>query len=273
MPDRGLKPGWIDIAARGADMSLYAIEISEDRFLAIDEIGETDGFPIIVNHGMIASIREDRLFDSLVDAGFRVMSIARPGYGLSTPFGMKSIKEWGNIVEGIIDNKRIEQFDVLGMSSGAPYSYAIAHAMPDKIRNTYIFSGTPALCDERVKRLWPYPLKAEATIEELQKTAKELFFENGINEEDMGSVDSAKNGCFGIALDLKIRCQDWGFSLGDIKTKVYMEHGIDDASVPFGTAEITAGLLPNCVMIKRANGGHFSNELLDEFIKKTIITT
>jgi len=252
-------------------MNLYTIEVGADRFLAINETGEANAFPIIVNHGMIASIREDRLFHSLVDAGFRVISIARPGYGLSSPFEMKNIREWGDIVGAIAAGGAMGSFDVLGLSSGAPYSYAIARAIPGKVRNMYIFSGTPALCDERVQRLWPYPSNERATMRELQETARELFFGDGVDQADCASVDSAKNECFGIALDLKLRCQDWGFSLGDIKAKVYMEHGVDDASVPFATAELTAGLLPNCVLHRRERGGHFSRALLDDFIKRRVV--
>ena len=70
---------------------------------------------------------------------------------------MRNIGEWGDIVAGLVDELAIAQFDVLGMSSGAPYSYAIGSGLPDRTRNIFIFSGTPALYDERVLAHWPYP--------------------------------------------------------------------------------------------------------------------
>jgi pimeloyl-ACP methyl ester carboxylesterase len=251
-------------------MGHYLREIGGDRVLAINEIGEATGFPLVVNHGMIASIREDRLFEGLVGSGFRVISIARPGYGLSSPFEMESIGEWGDVIGEIAGGMRLERFDVLGLSSGAPYSYAMARAMPGKVRNLYIFSGTPALCDERVRQLWPYPTNAKATMEDLRETARGLFFKDGVDPKNRAAADSSRNGCFGIALDLMLRERDWGFALGDIQTEVYMEHGVDDPSVPFATATITAGLLPHCTLDRRESGGHFSRELLDDFIKRRI---
>lgn len=249
---------------------LYTVEIGQGRHLALNEIGAAEGFPIFVNHGMVASIAEDYLFGGLAEAGFRVISVARPGYGLSSPFEMESIGEWGDIVGELAEGMRLERFDVLGLSSGAPYSYAMARAMPGRVSNLYIFSGTPALCDERVRRLWPHPSNKGATMGELQEMARRLFFGDGVDPEDLAASDSSRNGCFGIALDLKLRERDWGFALGDIQTKVYMEHGVDDPSVPFAAAEITAGLLPHCVLDRRESGGHFSKELLDDFIARRI---
>jgi hypothetical protein len=49
-----------------------------------------------------------------------------------------------------------------------------------------------------------------------------------------------------------------------VKEFVFMQHSKEDN---FITAEITSKLLPNCRLEIREKGGHFSPELLDEFIK------
>jgi hypothetical protein len=41
-----------------------------------------------------------------------------------------------------------------------------------------------------------------------------------------------------------------------------------DDQVPLAAAERTAGLLPNCRFVARETGGHFSREILDEFIAR-----
>jgi hypothetical protein len=79
------------------------------------------------------------------------------------------------------------------------------------------------------------------------------------------------NNCFGIAQDFKLRCKDWGFSLSDVKAFVYMQHSKEDNQVPFITAQMTAKLLPNCRFEAREKGEHFSDEILDDFIK-TVMT-
>jgi pimeloyl-ACP methyl ester carboxylesterase len=241
--------------------------------LAYAEYGAAGGYPILIQHGLIASIRDSFLFDSLIQAGTRLICIARPGYGQSSPYAMRNIGEWGDIVAGLADELDLAAFDVLGMSSGAPYSYAIGHRLPDRTRNIFIFSGTPALYDERVLAHWPYPANKDASIDELEQLAEELFFSE-LNDQDLQRadiVDSRMNHCFGIAQDLKLRCQDWGFRLPELQTPVYMQHSELDDSVPLVTAQITAGLLPNCRLQVRETAGHFSDADLDEFIRSTML--
>ncbi len=241
--------------------------------LAYAEYGTARGYPILIQHGMIASIRDFHLFDSLIQAGTRLICIARPGYGQSSPYCMRNMAEWGDIVAELIDELAITQFDVLGMSSGAPYSYAIAHRLPDKARNIFTFSGTPALYDERVLSHWPYPANKDASVGELELLAEELFF-SGLSDQDLQRadiVDSRMHHCFGIAQDLKLRCVDWGFTLPELQAPVYMQHSELDDSVPLVTAQITAGLLPNCRLEVRKCGAHFSPEDLEDFIVTTML--
>jgi pimeloyl-ACP methyl ester carboxylesterase len=245
------------------------IQYANGHSLSFTDYGDKNGYPILVQHGLIASIGDYDLFNRLLESGARLICIARPGYGASSPYAMKAMAEWGNIVSVLVDELKLSQFDVLGMSSGAPYSYAIGYKLPDKVRTIFIFSGTPALCDDRILALWPYPVNKNASIGELQSLAKDLFFSNlsaeGLLRDDI--KDSMMNDCFGIAQDFKLRCNDWGFSLSEVKALVYMQHSKEDDQVPFVVAEMTAKLLPNCRFEAREKGEHFSKEILDDFIK------
>jgi pimeloyl-ACP methyl ester carboxylesterase len=243
---------------------------SNGHALSYTEYGKENGYPVLVQHGLIASIDDYHLFDSLIKAGIRVISIARPGYGESTPYQMSQMAEWGEIVSCLADELQLSQFDVLGMSSGAPYSYALAHKFPDKARNIFIFSGIPALYDARVLAAWPYPSNKDASINELEELAKELFFSN-LSKEALAQndiQDSTRHNCFGIALDFKLRCNDWGFLLSDVKQNVLMQHCRTDNLAP---VEITSKLLSNCQLEIREDGEHFSAKLLDNFIKATVL--
>ena len=240
--------------------------------LSYAEYGDPSGFPILVQHGSIASICNAHLFDSLIGAGRRLICIARPGYGESSPYRMRNMAEWGEIVSVLVNHLALGQFDVLGMSSGASYSYAIGYQLPEKTRNIYIFSGTPALYDDDVLEFWPYPVQKDTTIDQMQRVAKEVFFSN-VTEEDKLKEDirdSMRNDCFGIAQDLTIRCVDWGFTLSEVRELVFMEHSETDGEVPFITAEMTAKLIPNC-RFSRRGGEHFSAEALDTFIRNMLL--
>ena len=250
----------------------HILEYKNSNSLSYVDYGDRDGCPILVQHGLIASISEYHLFDRLIEAEKRVICPARPGYGQSTPYQMANMAEWGEIVSVLADALGIKKCDVLGISSGAPYSYAIGYQIPDKIRNIYIFSGTPALYDEKVLAYWPYPISKGASIAEMKKVAKEVFFSKVTGEDLLRETikDSMANDCFGIAQDLRLRCMDWGFVLPEAKSSVYMEHSQTDLEVPFITAEITAKMIPNCQLGVR-DGEHFSQETLDRFIKNAIL--
>lgn len=239
--------------------------------LSYSEFGRENGYPILLQHGLIASIEDYDLFESLIELGTRLISIARPGYGESSPYIMKNVAEWGEIVSVLVDQLQLSQFDVLGMSSGAPYSYSIGYAFPDKVRNIFIFSGIPALYDETVVSHWPYPVKKDASIAEMEKLANELFF-SGLSTEDKAKrdiKDAMMNNCFGPALDFRIRGMDWGFKLSDVHQKVYIQHSqLDEGFIP---AEITSKMLPNCKFFVSEKEGHFSKELLDDFIKTVMV--
>ena len=237
--------------------------------LSYAEYGDKNGYPILIQHGLIASISDYYFFERLIELGTHLICIARPGYGESSPYIMNNIAAWADIVSILIDVLKLSHFDILGMSSGAPYSYSIGYKFPDKVRNIYILSGTPALYDERILSFWPYEVKKNANIAEMEKLAHELFFSNLSKEDLMKNdiKDSIMNNCFGIAQDLKIRCMDWGFSLSDVTENVYMRHSKSDNAVPFITAEMTSKLLPNCKFDIRENDVHFSKEVLDDFIR------
>jgi len=240
--------------------------------LSYAEYGDKKGYPILIQHGLIASIDDHDLFDRLIRSNFRLICIARPGYGDSSPYAMRDFAEWGEIVSVLVDELRLDQFDVLGMSSGAPYSYSIGYKFPDKVRNIFIFSGIPALYYEVVLSHWQYPPISNRDIAEVETLAREIFFSNlssgALNQNDIR--DSMMNNCFGVAQDLMLRFRDWGFSLSGVKAHVFMRHSKTDDSVPFAAALRTAELLPKCKLELLESGPHFSNEALEDFIEMTM---
>jgi len=240
--------------------------------LSYTDNGDKNGAALLIHHGLIASINDQSLFERLSAKGVRLIAIARPGYGRSSPYEMKNFAEWADIVSVLLDSLELAHFDVLGISSGAPYSYALGCRFPDRVRNLFVLSGVPALYDEQVLSFWPYPVKKNAGIAEMQELAYELFFAGLSAEELHGDdvQDSMMNHCFGVAQDLRLRGVDWGFRLCDVKGKVYMRHSRYDDSIPVITAEISAGLLADCQLEISEDTVHFSKEVLDDFIATTM---
>jgi len=248
------------------------VRYGDGQWLAYGDYGDRNGYPVLVQHGLIASISDYHLFDRLIESGARLICIARPGYGDSSPQVMGHLAEWGDIVSVLIEALGLASFDMLAMSSGAPYSYAIAQRFPDRVRNFFILSGVPALYDANILACWPYPVNKNASLVELQALARELFFSNLSPADQLRNDihDSQMNDCFGVAQDLRLRCVDWGFKLSDVGANVMMRHSRADADVPFITAEMTARLLPHCTFEARESDPHFSREVLDDFISTTM---
>jgi pimeloyl-ACP methyl ester carboxylesterase len=245
-----------------------SVGYKDGNVLAYADYGDVNGFPILIQHGLIASIRDGDLFQRLSDLGTHLICIARPGYGASSPYRMAAIAEWAEIVAVLVAHLKLSQFDVFGISSGAPYSYALGCAFPAHVRNIFILSGIPALYDEAVRAAWPYPMTNNARLAELEELARNLFFSN-VTADDLHKndiADSTMNNGFGVAQDLGLRCADWGFRLSEVTEPVYMQHSQFDAAVPVTTAKLTAGLLPQCRLVIRETDAHFSQELLNEFI-------
>jgi pimeloyl-ACP methyl ester carboxylesterase len=247
----------------------HILQYKNGYSISYAEFGDPNGFPILIQHGLIASINDEALFDSLIRAGTRLICAARPGYGDSSPDRLKNISGWADIVAVLVDHLGIPHFDVFGMSSGAPYSYALGCRFPEKVRNIFIFSGIPAMYDENILSFWPWEVNKDASLDEMEDLAFALFFSNRPPDDLLNDdiKDSMRNHGFGIAQDFLLRCSDWGFALSEVKQKVWMRHSQSDDSVPVITAQLTAALLPNCSLEIRENDVHFSNESLDDYIR------
>jgi pimeloyl-ACP methyl ester carboxylesterase len=243
-----------------------------NNVIAYNDFGLENGFPVLVHHGSIASINDTGLLENLSRYA-RVICVARPGYGESSPYVLENILEYGKIVSGLVEELKINQFDVLSSSAGAPYGYALAKVCSAKTRNIYVYSGTPALYDAEVQKNWPYPVSKDLTLEDAQKIAYEVFFSNFSEQEkeDINIKDSMANNCFGEAQNLRLRFKDWGFTLAEISAKVFMRHSKKDEVLPYIMAERSAQLLKNCELELLEEGGHFSAEAYGAFVRETVL--
>ena len=246
-------------------------EYMAGKTLAYNDFGPKEGAAVLVQHGTTASIRDTDLFDEL-SVRRRVICIARPGYGESSPHILENFLEYGKLIEKLAAELGLEKFDVLGSSAGAPYAYAIAKACPAQTGNVYIYSGTPALYDTEIQKNWPFPVSKDLSIEEAQKIAYEVFYSHYSEEDRKKSdvKDSMANNCFGEGQNLRIRFKDWGFTLPELKAKVYMRHSKKDEALPYALTQRTADLLRGCELELLEEGGHFSVEGFKSFLRRII---
>ena len=110
------------------------LDVSDDRHVAYEVVGDPNGVPVFFQHGTGDSRLCKHPDDAVTAAlGVRLITADRPGVGGSSPHKRRSILEWVPDVEAIADELRLEQFVVAGHSGGGPHALAVALELGDRV--------------------------------------------------------------------------------------------------------------------------------------------
>jgi pimeloyl-ACP methyl ester carboxylesterase len=189
---------------------------------------------------------------------------------------MENIAQWSELLRPLLKQLAVGDFDVVGISAGAPYAYAVAAAFPDRVKNVFINKGLAAIYKPEVLKLYPDEAASEITIyqkgslEEIAENLQKNYLTNLTDEQKAIPYirDSMVGGCMGMAACGKLEFMtDWGFDIEKITQPVYLYHCRDDREVPFALAEKTMEYLPNATMFARDTGGHLSPELMADMME------
>ena len=116
------------------------IALRDGRRIAYCEWGDREGRPIILCHGAPGS----RVFGpdskTTAEAGVRLITVDRPGYGRSDPKPGRQILDWPADVEELAAALGVDEFDVAGHSSGGPYALACASSFPVRVKRVALIS-------------------------------------------------------------------------------------------------------------------------------------
>src|SRR5438128_9268224 len=124
------------------------IELEGAEVIALEEYGNANGEPVIFCHGWPSSRIMARLTDEPArDLGIRIISPDRPGISGSSLQPDRKLTDWPRSVERIADHLDIGEFRMLAISGGAPYAYATAAALPQRVRTIAIVGGAPPLAE------------------------------------------------------------------------------------------------------------------------------
>jgi pimeloyl-ACP methyl ester carboxylesterase len=123
-------------------MREQVLSLPDGRKLGYIKIGK--GQPVIYFHGTASSRLEVLLLKNLAAAELQIISVDRPGYGLSTFKHRKNLQDFNSDVNFLIDFLGIERFMVLGWSGGGAFALAYLAQFPEHVTKAVIV-GTPAL--------------------------------------------------------------------------------------------------------------------------------
>lgn len=262
----------------------------EGRKVAWLERGSADGFPVFYAHGNPGSHLELLFLDKKAkEYGVRLIVIDRPGLGQSDYIADYDLLDFASDIERLADEKGINNFGLLGWSSGGPPVLAVAHQLPERALFAISISGYTNFGEfkdarEMMKR---HDLRGPELSKErptLFKQAVKLVrwtditlpnFYMKMAEEEMGRYDRAilddkqvadifmrnqeealQQGVKGTIQDLEVQWAPWGFSLTEIGIPVYIFQGQKDTFVPWKFAEHMAHTIPNAKLYLKPDAGH-----------------
>jgi pimeloyl-ACP methyl ester carboxylesterase len=270
------------------------LRLKGGRDLAFSEYGSGAGTPVLFFHGWPSSRTMAQLADAAAkELGVRIISPDRPGIRDSTFQPNRKLTDWPEVVEQLADHVGIDQFRIFAISGGAPYAYATAWKIPDRVLSVAIASGAPPIVDlsdhsgllSLYRRLlWLYGRSPQAL--------RVLFFLAGaiarirppvrfrplvlkllqLQPCDAASLEDsvAFEACFesqrrawrasikGLTTDAEIFAASWGFRLEDIDVPVRLWHGTKDRAFSVQIAKAVARRLSNCRARYVEDEGHYS---------------
>src|ERR1051325_9674772 len=122
------------------------IQMSNGGAVAISEYGAPSGAPIFFCHGWPSSRTMAELTDAAArQINLRIIPPDRPGIRNSSVQPGRKLLDWPPLLAELAEKMGIRQFNILGISGGAPYALAAAWALPERVRAIAVVSGAPPL--------------------------------------------------------------------------------------------------------------------------------
>lgn len=112
------------------------IELADGRHLAVDDLGDPSGRPVLYVHGTPDS-RLARHPDASIaaEAGIRLVAVDRPGIGGSSLDPRSTPTSVADDLVAAADALGVDSFGVLTWSAGSVFGLALAGRHPDRVRS------------------------------------------------------------------------------------------------------------------------------------------
>ena len=132
------------------------VTLSDGRRLAYEIRGDPSSkHTALYIHGTPSCRLEFLGIDNSVleSVGLRLVGVDRPGYGQSDPHYGRSLRSFVSDLEELADHLQLQQFFLIGVSGGGPYSWATARYAPRRVQGLLILSGAGSLGMPSVQQL------------------------------------------------------------------------------------------------------------------------
>jgi pimeloyl-ACP methyl ester carboxylesterase len=253
------------------------VQLEDGRRLGYAEWGDPSGQPLFYFHGWPGSLVEGRLADQSAKARrVRLIALDRPGMGLSDFQARRTLIDWPADVVQAATALGVDRFAVLGISGGGPYAAACAWKLPERLIGVGIVSSLapldvpgatagmgrlnrasfklaghlPVLRRLLMARVAvSVPRRPDRVLERGLGTAVDRQYLQRPEVRDVlveALSEAFRRGSRGPAWELGLYARPWGFRVEDIRTRVHLWHGEQDANAPVTMGRYLARAIPEC---------------------------
>lgn len=288
-------------------MKDHIITLQDGRKLAYIEYGKTNGLPVMLFHGTPGS-RIWALTDDMVakQLGIRLISIDRPGYGLSDPKQNRTVLNWAEDVNEIADQLKLQTFSIIGVSGGGAYAAACAYKIPERLQSVQmVSSATPfeneeppaSMCRENriaffISKRLPLLLKWAYRAQKKQMEKNPEKYMQGMKkgnrhlckwdqqfiqtDEDIKLTmihmkEALRNSVDEAVAEPALLAKHWGFNFQNISIPIHIWHGTADTLSSIEEIKKVASATPHVTTHYIKDAGHFLPD--DPHIWESILQT
>ncbi len=280
------------------DRFSQTITLSDGRTLGFAEYGNPNGKPILYFHGNPGTRTEAKVAElTLANEDARIISVDRPGFGLSDFKKDRTILDWPDDVEELADSLGLKTFPILAVCGGAPYALACAYKIPERCISVGIIAAMGPVnrltrrLDGVSKRMvfvnkrlplvfrfyfW-YKMARHARSNDETRIRKRMLIHvtKNFSKPDSRLLikkpkiidvlcermrDVGRISTKGAVFDRKLIFRNWGFKLEELskKVKIFLWQGYFDKTVPISIGRYMAKKIPNCIAKFFPDEGHIS---------------
>ena len=263
--------------------------LKNGRQVGFSEYGDLLGNPIFFFHGMPGSRLQASMVEGIASQmGARLIAPDRPGFGLSDYQPSRKLLDYPNDVLQLASYLGLGRFAVMGASGGGPYVSACAYQFPERLTAAGVIAGVAPMSEPgategmmegnvrmfTIARRFPWILKffirmqfrgdLEKKLPVLLKNLPEPDQKVISERKDLAPIffedvkEAMRQGTSGLAQEILLGIQPWGFSQADIRTRVYLWQGELDRNVPPAMGHYQARIIPDCEATFYPQDGHLS---------------
>lgn len=265
-----------------SSVPLQQLLLRDGRILEYGVAGPPEGLPLLSLHGLLGGASIDDEHEALCQkTGVRLITVARPGYGRSTPLDVSAETKVVTLLsdfEELLEFLGIEEYAVFAVSAGAPYALACAARL--RPLHTTIVSGLPPVFSSEVRggygavaRAVFASFRAPGALGVASRRAYTRFFLRTVRRllpDEPATEDAA---CFegaGVLREIQLQQRLWGFDFTEARG-VHWFHGDQDTEAPLPALQRAVSWLPGVTLEIVPGMTHFpSPEQWERFYRAAV---